>query len=249
LPQFTHDFEQPSYTTRLPLTSDCSSSHLASSLFHSQPFLLLHSTPSLFRPKHLIFHSRTASRPTLERFAIMPTGQTQLVYKNEKALAPESIRDVQQMLKRSRLGSQIRNHRIVSGIMFFEISRDQHVRQRGWHSYVRYHLVGGEDPKDEGCIAAMHLSPVAGELITLHMKGLWDTRGGNPNVAWCTAFQFQRKIFPSGTNSCSYTAIKDARVTYCKDLLRLFDESVDFERQNWQAVQVCHNSHQSYGLQ
>jgi hypothetical protein len=114
----------------------------------------------------------------------MANGQTQLVYKDEEALIPRSIGDVQQMLERSRLGSQIRHYKIVSGIMFFELTRTQYnVKRRGFTSYVRYHLVTGEDPKDKGCLVSMHLSPEAQYLITLHMKDLWDTRGGMVNVA------------------------------------------------------------------
>ncbi|KAH0289325.1 hypothetical protein M436DRAFT_64350 [Aureobasidium namibiae CBS 147.97] len=75
------------------------------------------------------------------------------------------------------------------------------------------------------------------------MKELWDTRGGIPNIAWCSAFQFKRKIFRSGTNSRSYTAIRRARRDYCKELLEVFDDSLSFENQNWQAVQTIIDAH------
>jgi hypothetical protein len=175
----------------------------------------------------------------------MPSGQTQKVYgHNEKVLAPESIGDIHRMLGESRLTSQIRNYKIVSGVMFFELSRAQWISRRGGYTtYFRYHMVAGEDPNEKGCLVSMHLSPVAQYLITLHMSVFWDTRGGIPNVAWCSAFQFKRKIFPSGTNSRSYTAIRRARRDYCKDLLKSFDDSKAFENQDWQAVRVCRGPH------
>lgn len=174
----------------------------------------------------------------------MPSGQTQKVYgHNETALAPESIGDIHRMLGESRLTSQIRNYKIVSGVMFFELSRAQWIRRRGYTPYFRYHIVAGEDPNEKGCLVSMHLTHRARYLITLHMSNFWDTRGGIPNVAWCSAFQFKRRIFPSGTNSRSYTAIRRARRDYCKDLLKLFDDAVAFENQNWQAIRVCHGPH------
>jgi hypothetical protein len=174
----------------------------------------------------------------------MASGQTQLVYKDEEALTPRSIGDVQQMLERSRLGSQIKDYKIVSGIMFFEVTRTQYnVKRRGFTSYVRYHMVAGEDPKEKGCLVSMHLSPEARYLITLHMSTLWDTRGGIVNVAWCTAFQFKRRILRSGNDSRSYWAIRRARRNYCKALLRLLDDCLDLESQDWQAIQVCAGSH------
>jgi hypothetical protein len=174
----------------------------------------------------------------------MVSGQTQLVYTDEEALSPRSIEDVKQMLDRSELGSQIRHYKIVSGIMFFEVTRTQYnVKRRGFTSYVRYHLVTGEDPMEKGCLVSMHLSPEAQYLITLHMSTLWDTRGGIVNVAWCTAFQFKRRILSSGNDSRSYWAIRKARRNYCKALLRLLDDSLDLENQDWQAIQVCAGSH------
>jgi hypothetical protein len=170
----------------------------------------------------------------------MASGQTQLVYKDEEALTPRSIGDVQQMLERSRLGSQIKDYKIVFGIMFFEVTRTQYnVKRRGFTSYVRYHMVAGEDPKEKGCLVSMHLSPEAQYLTTLHMKDLWDTRGGIVNVAWCTAFQFKRSVY----DSRSYWAIRKARRNYCKALLRLLDASLDLENQDWQAIRVCAGSH------
>jgi len=168
----------------------------------------------------------------------MPSGQTQRVYGNEDALAPESVGDIHRMLGESRLTSQIRRYRTVSGVMFFEVSHVHWIAMRGYASYYRYHLVAGEDPKEKGCLVSMHLSHRAKRLITLHMKELWDTRGGVPNIAWCSAFQFKRKIFRSGTNSRSYTAIRRARRDYCRELLGVFDDSLSFENQNWQAIQV-----------
>ena len=152
------------------------------------------------------------------------------------------------MLGDSNLRAQIRNYKILSGIMFFEVRHTQFSRRLGRMTYVRHFLVAGEDPGDKGCIVAMHLSINAQRLETLHMKSLWDTRGGIANVAWCSAFHFQRKIFRSGTNSRSYWALRSARRDYCKELLKLLDVSRAFENQNWQAVQVCHNSCLSHCL-
>ena len=191
---------------------------------------------------------RTLPRSTLECLTIMPSGQTQKVYEDEQPLAPESVRDIHRMLGESRLTSQIRKHRTVSGVMFFEVSRAHWIERRGYAPYFRYHLVAGEDPKEKGCLVSMHLSRPAQYLIPLHMKSMWDTRGGIPNIAWCSAFQFKRKIFPSGTNSRSYTAIRRARRDYCKELLRVFDDSLSFENQNWQAIQVCHSSRPYHSL-
>lgn len=174
----------------------------------------------------------------------MPTGQTQKVYENEKVLAPESIRDVHRMLDGSNLRVQIRKYKILSGLMFFEVPHAQYIERLGRMSYVRHFLVVGEDPQEKGCIAASYLGPEAQRLYTLHMKDLNDTRGGKRNIAWCTALQLQRKIFPSGTNSRSYTAITDVRTAYCKELLKALNDRVAFENQNWRAVQVCHSSQQ-----
>ena len=148
------------------------------------------------------------------------------------------------MLGESRLTSQIRKYRTVSGLMFFEVSRAHWIERRGYAPYFRYHLVAGEDPTEKGCLVSMHLSRRAQYLIPLHMKSMWDTRGGIPNIAWCSAFQFKRKIFPSETNSRSYSAVRRARRDYCKELLRVFDDSLSFENQNWQAIQVCLGSAQ-----
>lgn len=179
----------------------------------------------------------------------MPSGQTQKVYgHNEKALAPESIGDIHRMLGESKLTSQITNYRIVSGVMFFEVSRARWVEQRGYAPYFRYHLVAGEDPEEKGCLVSMHLSHGIQRLDVLHMQSMWDTRGGIRNVAWCSAFQFKRKIFDSGTNSRSYTAIRTARGDYCKKLLRVFDDSKSLENQDWHAIQVCHYSYRFESL-
>jgi hypothetical protein len=116
----------------------------------------------------------------------MPSGQTQLVFGNEAALLPESIRDVRRLLNGANPRVRIRNHRIVSGVMFLEVPHTQYVERLGRMSYVRYYLVAGEDPKEKGCVAAMYLSVEARKLLTVHMVDLYDTRGGKPNIAWCT---------------------------------------------------------------
>jgi hypothetical protein len=190
---------------------------------------------AIHEPSH---SERGSYQNRFESFIIMPTGQTQKLYKNEKALAPETIRDVKQLLDGANPRVEIRNHKIVSGIMFFEVSRAEHIKRRGNAHYARFYLVAGEDPMEEGCIAAMYLSPQ--NLITVHMRHLWDTRGGIWYVAWCTAFQLQRSILPSGTNSCSCKAIRIACGDYCKALLRSFNDSLTFENQDWNAIQVCH---------
>jgi hypothetical protein len=173
----------------------------------------------------------------------MPGGQTQLVFGNEAALVPESIRDVRRLLDGANPRVRIRNHRIVSGVMFLEVPHTQYVERLGRMSYVRYYLVAGEDPKEKGCIAAMYLSVEARKLLTVHMVDLYDTRGGKPNIAWCTAFQFKRAITPAGFDTRAYSPIIRARRNYCWNLLKKFDDSISFRNQNWQAIQVGYSSH------
>lgn len=176
----------------------------------------------------------------------MPSGQTQKVYgHNEKALAPETIGDIHRMLSGSRATSQIRNHRTVSGVMFFEVSREQWRIKRGYAPYFQYHLVAGEDPEEKGCLVTMHLSHGIRRLDVLHMKSMWDTRAGIPNIAWCSAFQFKRQIYPTGTNSRAYWAIREARRAYCKELLGVFDDSKSLDDQDWHEIQVFRDLHQS----
>jgi hypothetical protein len=169
----------------------------------------------------------------------MPTGQTQLRFgAREKALDPRSIKDIRKMLNPATRGTKIINHRTIDGHMFFEIADARWVRRTLRMVPVRRFLVAGEDPHEEGCLAAMHLTDEARELWTTHMRGVNDTRGGIPEVAWCSSLQLKRKIFPSGTVSRSYTAIRKARRDYCKELLSLFDDSIPFDNQNWQDFQV-----------
>ncbi|KAG9661754.1 hypothetical protein KCU64_g2371, partial [Aureobasidium melanogenum] len=174
----------------------------------------------------------------------MPTGQTQLRFgPREKPLEPGSIKDIRRMLNPTTRGTKITNHRTINGIMFFEIADVRWVKRTLRLVNVRRFLVAGEDPHEEGCLAAMHLTDEARELWTTHMRGVDDTRGGIPEVAWCSSLQLKRKIFPSGTVSRSYTAIRNARRDYCKELLSLFDDSTSFDNQNWQDFQNVINRH------
>ncbi|KAH0007785.1 hypothetical protein KCU78_g11588, partial [Aureobasidium melanogenum] len=174
----------------------------------------------------------------------MPTGQTQLRFgPREKALEPGSIKDIRRMLNPTTRGTKITNHRTVDGLMFFEIADVRWVRRTLRMVNVRRFLVAGEDPHEEGCLAAMHLTDEARELWTTHMRGVDDTRGGIPEIAWCSSLQLKRKIFPSGTVSRSYTAIRNARRDYCKELLSLFDDSTSSDNQNWQDFQNVINRH------
>jgi hypothetical protein len=168
----------------------------------------------------------------------MPSGQTQLVFGNEAALLPESIRDVRRLSDGANPRVRIRNHRIVSGVMFLEVPYTQYVERLGRMSHVRYYLVAGEDPKEKGCIAAMYLSVGAQRLETVHMIDLCDTRGGKPIIAWCTAFQSKRAITPGGYDTRAYSPIIRTRRNYCWNLLKKFDDSVSFRNQDWQAIQV-----------
>ena len=170
----------------------------------------------------------------------MPSGQTQLRFgAREKALQPGSIKDIRKMLNPAIPGLKIRNHRTMAGLMFFECDCPRWVRRTGRFVHVRHFLVAGEDPYEEGCLVAMHLTDGAGELWTTHMRDVDDTRGGITEIAWCSSLQLKRKIFPSGTVSRSYTAIRNARRDFCKELLNLFDDSRPFDNQNWQDFQVC----------
>lgn len=51
----------------------------------------------------------------------MPSGQVQSVYKREKALEPESIRDVQNILAGRVPGIRVTKHKTISGLMFIEV--------------------------------------------------------------------------------------------------------------------------------
>ncbi|CAD0099387.1 unnamed protein product [Aureobasidium mustum] len=170
----------------------------------------------------------------------MPTGQTQRRFgAREKALEPRSIKDIRNMLNPATRGTRIRNHKTIAGIMFFDIDCVRLVERTGRMTYFRHCLVAGEDPHEEGCLAAMYLSDEAGVLRTTHMRSIDDTRGGIPEVAWCSSLQLKRKIFTNGTESRSYTAIRNLRRDYCKELLGLFDDSRPFDNQNWQDFRVC----------
>lgn len=62
------------------------------------------------------------------------------------------------------------------------------------------------------------------------MRSVDDTRGGIAEVAWCSSLQLKRKILPSGTVSRSYTAIRNARRDYCKELLNRLDDFKTFRQ-------------------
>ncbi|KAH0354553.1 hypothetical protein KCU81_g1116, partial [Aureobasidium melanogenum] len=175
----------------------------------------------------------------------MLTGQTQKRFgENEDPLEPRSIQDIKTMLNASGHGARIKNHKILSGIMFFEVQEERDIKRLGRKSYVRHYLVAGEDPNDEGCVAAISLSDEERQVQTTHMSALNDTRGGISNVAWCSSLQLRRKILRNGKSSRSYTAIKTVRRDYCEALLLEFDDLVPFKNQNWQAIQNIINRHQ-----
>lgn len=174
----------------------------------------------------------------------MLSGQTQRVFGyDEKPLTPDSIRDVQLLLSGSHPRVRIRNHKIVSDIMFFEVFHTRYIQRLGRMSYIRHYLVAGEDPREKGCIAAIYLSTEKQEVRTANMTGLWDTRGGRSHVAWCSAFQFLRAITAGGKDSRSVSAILLARRDYCEELLKPLDDSIPLDRQDWQALQVCSGSY------
>ncbi|KAG9953759.1 hypothetical protein KCU85_g883, partial [Aureobasidium melanogenum] len=175
----------------------------------------------------------------------MLTGQTQKRFgENEDPLEPRSIQDIKTMLNASGHGARIKNHKILSGIMFFEVQEERDIKRLGRKSYVRHYLVAGEDPNDEGCVAAISLSDEERQVQTTHMSALNDTRGGISNVAWCSSLQLRRKILRNGKSSRSYTAIRSVRRDYCEALLLEFDDLVPFKNQNWQAIQNIINRHQ-----
>jgi hypothetical protein len=176
----------------------------------------------------------------------MLTGQTQRVFGlNEKPLTPDSIRDVRRLLNGAHPRVRIRNHKIVSGIMFLEVLHTQHIQRLGRMSYIRHYLVAGEDPREKGCIAAIYLSTELQEVRTANMTGLWDTRGGKHYIAWCSAFQFLRGITPAGKDSRSVSRILSTRRDYCEKLLKPLDDSIPLDRQDWQAIHVCPGSNAS----
>ncbi|KAG9841373.1 hypothetical protein KCU98_g8841, partial [Aureobasidium melanogenum] len=175
----------------------------------------------------------------------MLTGQTQKRFgKNEDPLEPKSIKDIKTMLDASGCGARIKNYKILSGIMFFEVENERDIERLGRKSYTQHYLVVGEDPNDKGHVAAIHLTDEAREVKTPHGSALTDTRGDISNVAWCSSFQFKRKILRNGKSSRSYSAIKSARRDYCEALLLEFDDLVPFKNQNWQAIQNVINRHQ-----
>ena len=173
-------------------------------------------------------------------------GQTQKTYgENEKALEPESIRDVKAMLDPSFPGTRITNHKILSGIMFFEVAMKRpRLLRSGRLAYVRNFLLAGEDLHEAGCIAAMYLSDGNHSherdpyLETVHGTTVDDTRGGFSQVAFCSALQL-RGLTEEGQSSTSYTAYQRSRKSYYIKLLSELDDSISFRNQNWQAVQVC----------
>lgn len=171
----------------------------------------------------------------------MPTGQTQLRFGvREKALEPGSIKDIRRMLNPATRGTRIRNHKTISGHMFIEVDCVRRVKRTGRWAYVRNFLVLGEDPHEEGCVAAMYLTDGPNpQARTTHMRSVSDTRGGVPEVAWCSSLQL-RGLTEYGRSSKSYTAHLSTRRRYCKRLLRPLDDHVSFDNQNWQAIQACH---------
>lgn len=174
----------------------------------------------------------------------MPTGQTQLRFgEREKALEPGSIKDIGQMLNPTTRGTRIRNHKTISGHMFIETESTRRVERTGRMAYVRNYLILGEDPHEAGCVAAMYLTDGPNSLAwTTHMRSVSDTRGGVPEVSWCSSLQL-RGLTKFGRPSKSYTAYLSTRRRYCKRLLRLLDDHVSFNNQDWQAVEVCRVVH------
>ncbi|THZ87023.1 hypothetical protein D6C84_02066 [Aureobasidium pullulans] len=171
----------------------------------------------------------------------MLSGQVQSRFKNEKALEPSAIEDLQKLLDETAPGYKVINHRTISGLTFFEM---EHMK---WDKLfivpeIWCFLVVGEDPNNAaGCIAAMRLATRYGvrngKAITTHGRRLNDTRGGIPIVAWCDAFQFKRTYTRGGRITSSYTALQKVRVRYCRRLLERFAAQDSFRNQDWQAIQ------------
>ncbi|THY52793.1 hypothetical protein D6C97_06269 [Aureobasidium pullulans] len=170
----------------------------------------------------------------------MPSGQVQSVYKSEKALEPESIRDVQNILAGRVPGIRVTKHKTISGLMFIEVDL---ITKKGPVSSCL--LVLGEDPHEPGCIVTSRLwtddvtGIRAGVAYTSHGSHLDDTRGGIPNTAWCTSFQFKRGLTQGGGISRSYWSMLPSRAIFCRQLLEVFKEPGSFNDQNWQKIQVC----------
>jgi hypothetical protein len=172
----------------------------------------------------------------------MLSGQVQSRFKDEKALEPSAIEDLQKLLDETAPGNKVRNHRKISGLTVFEM---EHMK---WDKLVLVpeiwcFLVVGEDPNNAaGCIAAMRLATRYGvrngKAITTHGRRLNDTRGGIPIVAWCDAFQFKRTYTRGGRITSSYTALQKVRVRYCRRLLERFAAQDSFRNQDWQAIQA-----------
>ncbi|KAH0373066.1 hypothetical protein KCU65_g530, partial [Aureobasidium melanogenum] len=168
----------------------------------------------------------------------MPTGQTQLRFgPREQPLEPGSIKDIRRMLNPATNGTRIRNHKTISGHLFIELECVRKVERTDRWAYVRNYLVLGEDPHEAGCVAAMYLTDgPKPQAWTTHMRSVSDTRGGVPEVAWCSSLQL-RGLTRSGRPSKSYTAHLSTRRRYCKRLLRRLDDHKAFNNQNWQAIQ------------
>ncbi|KAI5208569.1 hypothetical protein E4T39_01424 [Aureobasidium subglaciale] len=166
----------------------------------------------------------------------MLSGQTQLRFKNEQALEAQSIKDIQNMLDHASPGTRIENYRIVLGLMFFEIRNTRRVEKLQRVVQFQRFLVIGEDKNQKGCLAAMSLSDgVNPRAIVTHMRGLNDTRGGIPEVEWCTCLQLSG-LTRAGRPSKSYWAHRRTRLIYYKELLGQFNDLFPFKDQNWRAI-------------
>lgn len=143
------------------------------------------------------------------------------------------------MLNPATRGTRIRNHKTISGHMFIEVDYTRIVSRTGRRAYVRNYLVLEEDPHEAGCVAAMYLTDGANPLAwTTHKRDLSDTHGGAPEVAWCSSLQL-RGLTETGGISKSYKAHLSTRRKYCKQLIRILDDHVSLNDQDWQAIQVC----------
>ncbi|KAH0260799.1 hypothetical protein KCU91_g14400, partial [Aureobasidium melanogenum] len=139
----------------------------------------------------------------------MPTGQTQRRFGlREKALEPDSIKDIREMLNPATRGTRIRNHKLISGHLFIEVDCVRKVERTDRWAYVRNYLVLGEDPHEAGCVTAMYLTDGPNPMAwTTHMKSVTDTRGGVPEVAWCSSLQL-RGLTKSAFNNQNWQAIE-----------------------------------------
>ncbi|KAI5271672.1 hypothetical protein E4T47_05031 [Aureobasidium subglaciale] len=169
----------------------------------------------------------------------MPTGQTQRRFGGlEKKFEPGDIKDIKNMLNRSSPGRKIKNYKMVLGVMLFEVNQSRYVRRLGRIVPVRRFLVLGEDNNEDGYLAAMYLTDGnKGEprLRTTHGRGLNDTRGGLPEVRWCSSLRF-KGLTPAGRPSTSYTAHKRVRRACCLEVLSKFDDSKTWKEQDWHAI-------------